>query len=123
MIEHLTGDAAVAAALAHLLADHPELSPIVWTIGEKPGVLSGCQLMAETGDIIESCAKAMGGTIAHSTQNLHGDSHGVAQLLTTFDGVPVHVWASYPLPGTALYADHLRDLLSGRRAAEGGDAS
>ncbi|MFF5968153.1 hypothetical protein ACFY64_31420 [Streptomyces collinus] len=123
MNEHLTGDAAVAAALAHLLTDHPQLSGIIWPVGERPGVLLGYQ-MSQTGqgEIVDTCAGIMGGTVARTSEYRQGDKHGVAQLVTTFDGVPVHVWASYVVPSSDLTGDKLRDILAGPRdTAEGGE--
>lgn len=116
MNEHLTGDAAVAAALAHLLADHPKLSSITWTVGEKPGVLTGYQIDdTGQGENIDACAEVMGGHVARTSHWRDDDGHGIAQLATTFDGVPVHVWASYLLPYSKLTGDGLRTLLTGRR--------
>ncbi|MFF0092793.1 hypothetical protein ACFYSF_22910 [Streptomyces canus] len=121
MTENLTGDAAVAAALAHLLADHPELSSIIWPVGEKTGVLLGYH-MAETGqgEIVDRCAEIMGGTVARTTEARNNDGHGVAQLLTTYDGVPVHIWASYSVIQSPLTADELRTVLSDH-CADGGE--
>ncbi|MEU6595409.1 hypothetical protein ABZ923_40490 [Streptomyces sp. NPDC046881] len=122
-MENLSGNAAVAAALAHLLSDHPELSSMVWPVGETTGVLAGHQI-AETGrgEIIDTCAEIMGGTVARSMQlRGAGDGQGLAQLVTTFDGVPVEVWASYPLEGgQPLTGDELREIL-GLNAPDGGE--
>jgi hypothetical protein len=122
--EHLTGEAAVAAALAHLLSDHPKLSSIIWPVGEKPGVLTGHQI-AETGrgEIIDACAEIMGGTVARSMQvRAGGYGQGLAQLVTTYDGVPVEVWAGYPLTGSEpLYGAELQHLLTRNSTAQAGD--
>ncbi|GGQ49484.1 hypothetical protein GCM10010250_21240 [Streptomyces althioticus] len=117
MNEHLSGEAAAAAALAHLLADHPDLGALVWSIGQTPGVLAGHQ-MAESGqgEIVDACSAVMGGTVARSTHALNGDGHGLAQLSTFFDGVPVQVWVSYPLADrNGLHSAELAALLSGRQ--------
>jgi hypothetical protein len=113
--EHLTGDAAVAAALTHLLADHPELASVVWTVGKTPGVLEGQHVSdSGRGEIVDACAAVMGGHVARSTQYLDIDGHGLAQLVAVYDGVPVSVWASYPLPKSNLPAAELRRVLTGR---------
>lgn len=127
MKEHLTGDAAAAAALAHLLADHPELSAVIWSVGEMPGVLTGRQInVTGRGEIVDACAKAMGGHVARTSHYRENDGHGVAQLVTVYDEVPVQVWASYPLPDSTITAAELRRVLTGRRFGvvadiEGGD--
>ncbi|MFI2434749.1 hypothetical protein [Streptomyces sp. NPDC018693] len=114
----------MAAALAHLLSDHPKLSSMVWPVGDTPGVLTGHQI-SETGrgEIIDTCAEIMGGTVARTAQiRAGGDGQGLAQLVTTFDDVPVEVWASYPLTGSEpLYGAELRGILAGDHAPEGGD--
>ncbi|MEU1853641.1 hypothetical protein ABZ499_31355 [Streptomyces sp. NPDC019990] len=106
----------MAAALAHLLADHPELGSITWSVGEKPGVLTGHQLdLLGQGQSIDACAEIMGGNVVRAS-HWRGDSgDGVAELVTTFDGVTVHVWVSYVLTRSTLTAAELRSVLSGRR--------
>ncbi|MDQ1018794.1 hypothetical protein [Streptomyces afghaniensis] len=112
----------MAAALAHLLADHPELRAIVWVVGETPGVLAGYQMAApDQGANVDTCAEIMGGHVARTSHWRDDDGYGLAQLVTTFDGVLVHVCASYLLPTSKLTADELKDLLTGRRATQGGD--
>ncbi|MFJ3249174.1 hypothetical protein [Streptomyces sp. NPDC086782] len=107
---------AASAALAQLLAQHPELDRLIWTVGETPGVLKGFQITETgTGEIIDLCAEAMGGTVARSVVGRGVDRLGVAQLVTSYDGVPVEVWASYPLPGAdGLTSTELRDVLAAR---------
>ncbi|MFJ6562006.1 hypothetical protein ACIQMV_19520 [Streptomyces sp. NPDC091412] len=107
---------AASAALAQLLARHPELDRLVWTVGETPGVLKGFQVTETgTGEIIDLCAQVMGGTVARSVLDRSGDRQGIAQLVTGYDGVPVEVWASYLLPGAdGLTSTELYDLLVGR---------
>ncbi|MYR58860.1 hypothetical protein GTY54_22340 [Streptomyces sp. SID625] len=127
MTTHLTGDAAVAAALTHLLTEHPQLDALTWAVGETPGVLTGRQY-AETGhgEIIDACADILGGHVVRSSQQHPAGGHGVAQLVTIYDEVPVEVWASYMLPEGSLTAAELRHVLTGRRLGtvadlEGGD--
>ncbi|MFD0209201.1 hypothetical protein ACFVH9_08685 [Streptomyces hirsutus] len=117
MKQNLTPEQAAATVLARLLIDHPELCSVVWSVGEKPGVLTGHQMSdSGQGEIIDACAAAMGGTVARSTHRRNGDGHGLAQLAAIVDGVPVHVWASYPLPGAdGLTSTELAALLSGRQ--------
>lgn len=106
----------VAAVLARLLTERRELETLVWTVGETPGVLKG-HLVASSGsaEVIDVCADLMGGTVVRSVTNRGGDRQGIAHLVTVYDGVPVEVWASYPLPdATGLtYAD-LHRLMTGR---------
>jgi hypothetical protein len=117
----------VAAALARLLANHPELSSITWTVGERPGVLTGYQISDDgRGEIIDVCARIMGGHVARSCHYRDDDGHGIAQLVITYDGVPVHVYATYVLPDSRLTAADLRRVLTGRplgtvAVIEGGD--
>ncbi|WP_328434499.1 hypothetical protein [Streptomyces sp. NBC_00425] len=116
MDSNLTPEQAAAAALAHLLAEHPQLGSITWSVGERPGVLTG-RLVAETGhgEIIDDCAEVMGGTVARTSHYRDDDGHGVAQLVTSYRDVPVHVWATYLLPdSTGLTSTDLRQLLAGR---------
>ncbi|MFB7574628.1 hypothetical protein [Streptomyces sp. NPDC056165] len=107
---------AASAALAQLLAHHPDLDRLVWTVGETPGVLKGYQVTETgTGEIIDLCAQVMGGTVARSVLNRGDDRLGVAQLVTSYDGVPLEVWASYPLPGAdGLTSTELREVLAAR---------
>lgn len=116
MNENPSGEQAAAAALAHLLADHPELGSVTWSVGETPGVLSGRQISESGhGEIIDACAAAMGGTVARTTQTRHGEGAGFAQLATVYDGVPVQVWVSYLVPGpNGLTSTELRNLLGHR---------
>ncbi|QNT94841.1 hypothetical protein HEP81_04568 [Streptomyces griseofuscus] len=107
-------------ALAHLLVQHPQLTGLVWTVGETPGVLSARQV-AESGqgEIIDVCAAAMGGTVIRSVLNRGDDRQGVAQLVTSFDGVNVEAWASYPLPDDhGLTSADLRELFASRSLGE-----
>ena len=115
MNTHLSGEAAAAAALAHLLADHPELHSVIWSVGETQGVLTGRQI-DETGqgEVIDTCAKIMGGHVARTSHYRNDDGHGVAQLVTFYDDVPVEVRASYLLPDTTITAAELRRVLTGR---------
>lgn len=106
----------VAAVLARLLSERPELEALTWPVGETPGVLKGYQVAnSGSGEVIDGCADLMGGTVVRSVLNRGGDRQGIAQLVTVYDGVPVEVWASYPLPdATGLtYAD-LHRLMTGR---------
>ncbi|MGW2075053.1 hypothetical protein ACWCPK_42705 [Streptomyces sp. NPDC001953] len=117
MSQHRSPEQAAAAALTHLLAERPELAALIWTVGESPGLLKGHQI-AETGagETIDVCAALMGGTVTRTVLNRDGDRDGLAQLATIFDGVPVEVWASYPLPDAdGLTSTELRDLLTSRR--------
>ncbi|MER6976004.1 hypothetical protein [Streptomyces carpinensis] len=107
---------APAVALAQLLGHRTELSALVWVLGETPGVLKGHQI-GETGngDIIDACAELMGGTVVRSECHRGNDRQGVAQLVTCYDGVPVEVWASYPLPDDhGLTSADLRQLFAAR---------
>lgn len=115
MTQNLSPEAAAAAALSHLLAGHPELGCIAWTVGGREGVLTGHHTAtAGSAEIVDRCSEVMGGTVARSTERF-GDrgGQGVAQLVTTYRDVPVHVYGTYELPGrhgltsdglTALYA-------------------
>lgn len=105
-----------AAALVELQAARPELHEITWTIGEQPGVLCGHHI-AETGrgELIDIVAAVAGGTVAHSSVSRDSDRQGVAQVVTTYRGVPVQAWASYPLPDShGLTSGDLRELFAGR---------
>lgn len=106
----------VANALVGLLTARPELHVFSWSVGEKPGVLLGT-LTAETGngEAVDMVAGLTGGTVGRSSVSRHGDRQGIAQLVTTYQGVPVHVWASYPLPDDhGLTSTDLRNLLAAR---------
>ncbi|MFD9903849.1 hypothetical protein [Streptomyces sp. NPDC059063] len=113
-----TPEQAAAAALVRLLDTAPRLGAITWTVGRTPGVLHG-QLVADNscGGIIEACAEILGGTPARSVVSRDGDRQGVTQLVATYEGVQVQVWASYPMPVlTSLACQQLRALLTRRRA-------
>lgn len=118
MTRELSAEAAVAAALSHLLAGHPELGSVMWTIGETPGTLSGRHTaVTGRGEIIDRCAEVMGGTVARSCSRRRGDidRQAVAQLVTAYQGVPVHVWGTYSIPGPdGLTTDDLADLMAAR---------
>ncbi|MGW2951610.1 hypothetical protein [Streptomyces eurythermus] len=92
-----------------------------------PGVLTGHQITdTGRGEIIDACARALGGHVARTSHYRDKDGHGVAQLVTIYDDVPVEVWASYPLPDTTIKAADLRRVLTGRALGtvadnEGGD--
>lgn len=106
-----------AAALVELQADRPELHSITWTIGDQPGVLSGHHI-GETGrgELVDVVADVTGGTVAHSSVNRDGDRQGVAQIVSAYKGVPVQVWASYPLPDAhGLTSVDYRELFAGRQ--------
>lgn len=106
----------VANALVGLLNTSPELHAITWVVGEQPGVLLG-RLTAETGngEAVDAVAGVAGGTVARSCVSRGGDRQGIAQLVTTYQGVPVHVWASYPLPDVhGLTSTDLLNLLAAR---------
>ncbi|PWI16071.1 hypothetical protein DI272_19270 [Streptomyces sp. Act143] len=127
MDRNLSGEAAAAAALAHLLTDHPELGSLIWTVGETPGVLTGHQI-TETGhgEIVDTCAEVMGGHVARTSNHRNVGGQGIAQLVAFYDDVPVKVWVSYPLPNNTLNAAELRRVFTGRHLGtvadlEGGD--
>ncbi|MFM9590795.1 hypothetical protein ACKI16_29835 [Streptomyces scabiei] len=117
MTEHLSPEAAAAAALAHLLAGHPELGCIAWTVGGRECVLTGHRTAtAGTAEVIDRCSEVMGGTVLRSTERF-GDrgGQGVAQLVTVYRGVPVHVYGTYELPGQhGLTSDDLNALFAAR---------
>lgn len=106
-----------AAALVELQAARPELHAITWTIGEQPGVLSGHHI-GETGrgELMDVVADVAGGNVLHFSVSRDGDRQGVAQVVAIYRGVPVEVWASYPLPtATGLMSGELREMFAGRR--------
>ncbi|MET8609706.1 hypothetical protein [Streptomyces misionensis] len=107
-------------ALARLVVQHPELTGLVWTVGETPGVLTGHQIAESgTGQIIDTCAEVMGGTVVRSVLTRGDDRQGVAQLVTMYDGVNVEAWASYPLPDDhGLTSADLRELFATRPLGE-----
>ncbi|MEV6738605.1 hypothetical protein AB0N14_17420 [Streptomyces sp. NPDC051104] len=116
MNPNVSPEQAAAAALAQLLGHRPDLSAMVWAVGETPGVLKGHQISESgSGEIIDVCADLMGGTVVRSTLSRGDDRQGVAQLVTAYAGVPVEVWASYPLPDDhGLIAAELRDIFAAR---------
>lgn len=116
MTQNSSPQLAVANALVGLLTAWPELDVLNWAVGEKPGVLLGT-LTTETGngEIVDMVSGFIGGTIGRSSVSRGGDGQGIAQLVATYEGVPVHVWASYPLPDNrGLTAADLRNLLVAR---------
>lgn len=96
MTAHSNSQAHAATALSQLLAEHPDVTGLTWSI-DPLGVLRG-ERHAESGDgqIVDEVAKIIGGTAAHVCFTRDGDRQGLAQLTTVWRGVPVHVWASYP---------------------------
>ncbi|MBT2492319.1 hypothetical protein J7E96_28185 [Streptomyces sp. ISL-96] len=96
MTAHSNPQASAATALSQLLTEHPSVDGLTWTINTL-GVLQG-ELHATEGDgqIVDDCARILGGTAAHTTLTRDGDRLGLAQLTTTWRDVPVLVWSSYP---------------------------
>ncbi|MEW2568424.1 hypothetical protein [Streptomyces sp. NPDC047070] len=114
MNQNPSPELAPALALVNLLAASPELHSIIWTVGETPGILSGRHTgESGTGELVDAVAAVTGGTVARSSLSRGDDRHGTAQLVTTYHGASLHVWASYPLPGIdGLTSTDLRDLMA-----------
>lgn len=107
---------AAATALVELLTGRPELDRMTWTVGEQPGVLIGHHVGdSGNGELVDAVAAVIGGTVARSTATRGEDRQGAAHLVTVYRGVPVKVWASYPLPDAhGLTSADLRELFAGR---------
>ncbi|WP_030672211.1 hypothetical protein [Streptomyces sp. NRRL B-1347] len=110
-----TPEQTAAAALVKLLEAAPGLGAITWTVGQTPGVLNG-HLVADThdGELVDTCAEIIGGTPFRSVMSRGGDRQGVIQLVGTYEGVQIQVWASYPMsaPVGRAQSDQLRKLLA-----------
>jgi hypothetical protein len=108
---------AAATALVELLKASPELHSITWTVGDPTGVLCGRYFAEDgTGEIVDAVAAITGGTVARSTATRAEDRQGAAHLVVIYRGVPVKVWASYPLPDArGLLAADYRELFTRRR--------
>lgn len=101
MSEDLTAQQRVAYSLFVLLAKHPTLESVVWSVGEQPGVLYGREICdAEYSGSMEALAEVAGGTVLHSATPSPdgGPGQGLAQIVTDYEGVAVHASSTYQLP-------------------------
>lgn len=88
-----------ATALALLLADHPDLATLTWTV--KPSGTLQAEGECGADQVIELCAKAIGSTAFHISISRGRDTHHLVQVTGVWLGVPVEAWATYdddPLP-------------------------
>lgn len=91
-----------AVALAELLTTHPDLAPeasgLTWTLTLVGGIRAEATAAGDGGRAVDRCAQIMGGTPVRVSVGAGQDRVVVAELATTWHGVPVEVWATYPEP-------------------------
>jgi hypothetical protein len=88
---------APAQTLAALLAEHPEVTGLTWSI-DPSGVLHGSN-PDDDGRTVSHLARVIGGTPVHTTTtNPIGDRLTLIALVTVWHGVHFDVWTTHETP-------------------------
>lgn len=97
MTQHCNPQKTPALALAALLADHPEITGLTWSI-DPSGVLHGSN-PDDDGRTIVKLARIIGGTpLRRTTLNAVGDLLTLTELVAVWHGVNFEVWTTYEIP-------------------------
>lgn len=88
---------APALTLASLLAEHPEITGLTWSL-DPSGVIHGAN-PEDDGRTVAHLARIIGGTpVTTTTANPIGDRLTLTQLVTVFRGAHFDVWTSHETP-------------------------
>jgi len=103
-----------AALAVPELVTYPELCSLTWAVSPA-GTLTGTATLHEgDGAAVYACARLMGGSVTHRQfTGEQGQQRLAAQLLTSWRGVTVDVWVSYPQPAQQLAVLSPADQLAG----------
>lgn len=97
MSKHCNPQKASALALAALIAEHPEITGLTWSV-DPSGVLHGANA-DDDGRTIAKLARIIGGTpLRRTTLNPIGDRLTLTELVTVWHGVNIEVWTTHETP-------------------------
>ncbi|MFJ4627087.1 hypothetical protein [Streptomyces sp. NPDC088847] len=97
MSKHCSPQKAPARTLAALLAEHPEIAGITWSL-DPSGVIHGAN-PEDDGRTITHLASVIGGTpLTRTTTNPVGDRLTLTELVAVWHGAHFDVWTTHEIP-------------------------
>lgn len=97
MNQHCNPQKAPALTLAALLAEHPEIVGLTWSM-DPSGVIHASN-PDDDGRTVNALARIIGGTpLTRTTLNPVGDRLTLTELVTVWHGVCFEVWTTHEAP-------------------------